>query len=536
MSYKFKLPNQHGQAVEQTTESNAVIIIGANGSGKSRLGAWIEQQDMKTVHRIGAQRSLMFGDYIQIKSLQQAENQLLWGSESGNVGYKSGYRWHNNKFTTSLLSDYEAALSALLAKKNEDYDKFVNQCKIKKEQKQMHCDAPYTDIDKLLKIWDKVFPQRNIKFDDAKVTAIFNKTEAENQEYKGNEMSDGERVALYLLAQCLCVPSNETIIIDEPEIHLHRSIMNKLWIAIEKERHDCLFIYITHDTQFAAAHQHAEKIWVKSFNGTKWEWEIVSQSDLPEQCLLDILGNRKNVLFVEGEENSYDTQLYREIYKGYYVIPCGGCSKVISSTKAMRENNQLHHLQVYGLIDRDYRTQNEIDKLNEHNIFTLEVAEVENLFCVEEVLKVINEHLGYTELTRVDNIKSYIINDRFAQQIEGQIYNATVAEVKYKLSTYDIPKDNAEKAQETLGKLFETIKFDEIREQISEKYQDKLKSGDYCQILLVFNQKELTKSIGHYFGVANNDYCKLVIRLMKSNSANSIINAVIPYLPTEIPI
>lgn len=51
-------------------------------------------------------------------------------------------------------------------------------------------------------------------------------------------MSDGERVGLYLIAQCLCIPENKTIIIDEPEIHLHRSIMDRLWTAIEAERED----------------------------------------------------------------------------------------------------------------------------------------------------------------------------------------------------------------------------------------------------------------------------------------------------------
>lgn len=72
-------------------------------------------------------------------------------------------------------------------------------------------------------------------------------------------MSDGERVGLYLMAQSLCVPSDKTIIIDEPEIHLHRSIMNRLWEAIEAEREDCFFIYITHDTQFASNHKNSKK-------------------------------------------------------------------------------------------------------------------------------------------------------------------------------------------------------------------------------------------------------------------------------------
>lgn len=62
---------------------------------------------------------------------------------------------------------------------------------------------------------------------DGKVMASSEKNE-EYFEYKGRDLSDGERVGLYLIAQCLYIPENKTIIIDELEIHLHRSIMDRL--------------------------------------------------------------------------------------------------------------------------------------------------------------------------------------------------------------------------------------------------------------------------------------------------------------------
>ncbi|MDR1748935.1 MAG: hypothetical protein LBR47_07730, partial [Spirochaetaceae bacterium] len=77
--FKYKLPKQDGTAIEYETDINSLIIIGANGAGKSKLGAWIEQQDMEGIHRVGAQRSLQFGDYIQLKSYEQAENLLFFG-------------------------------------------------------------------------------------------------------------------------------------------------------------------------------------------------------------------------------------------------------------------------------------------------------------------------------------------------------------------------------------------------------------------------------------------------------------------------
>ena len=120
--------------------------------------------------------------------------------------------------------------------------------------------------------------------------------------YNSNQMSDGERAVLYLAAQVLCVPQNKTLIIDEPEVHLHRSIMNRLWVALEKYRPDCFFIYITHDTQFAAAHGQSDKIWIKEYDGTNWKLEKILDNELPEELLFDILGSRKNVLFVEGKK------------------------------------------------------------------------------------------------------------------------------------------------------------------------------------------------------------------------------------------
>ena len=179
--------------------------------------------------------------------------------------------------------------------------------------------------------------QDKLRLLDAKFTSVLNK-DGKIQEYSSNQMSDGERAVLYLAAQVLCVPENKTLIIDEPELHLHRSIMNRLWVALENHRPDCLFIYITHDTQFAAMHGHADKIWIKEFDGQNWKFEKLENSELPEDLLFDILGNRRNVLFVEGEKNSYDTQLYSVLYPDYYVIACGSCTQIIARTKAFRNN------------------------------------------------------------------------------------------------------------------------------------------------------------------------------------------------------
>ena len=312
MAFTYYLPDENCNKTEFKTSFNSLVIIGANGSGKSKLGAWIEQQDMSNVHRIGAQRSLNFQENLPLKSYSQAEDIVFYGSDSKSAQQNKDLRWNwGNSYTTQLINDFDDVLAALIALEHIASEDYVSTCK-KIHSRSERPDPPITVIDKLLQIWDEIFPQRQLKFHDAKFTALMR--DEKGTQYSSNQMSDGERAVLYLVAQVLCVPQNKTLIIDEPEVHLHRSIMNRLWRALEGYRPDCFFIYITHDTQFAATHKQSEKVWIKDFDGTHWNLERIENNDLPEELLFDILGSRKNVLFVEGEKNSYDTQLYTILF------------------------------------------------------------------------------------------------------------------------------------------------------------------------------------------------------------------------------
>ncbi len=58
---------------------------------------------------------------------------------------------------------------------------------------------------------------------------------------------------------------------------------------------------------------------------------------------------------------------------------------MIQSVKALKANSQLHHLDIYGIIDRDRRPQHEINKFEQDSIYVLNVAEVENLVVFQKV-------------------------------------------------------------------------------------------------------------------------------------------------------
>ncbi|MBK6087413.1 DUF4435 domain-containing protein [Ruminococcus difficilis] len=539
MAYTYWLPDESGNKVDYTTESNSVIIVGANGAGKSKLGAWIEQRDFAKVHRIAAQRGISFNKNIPLKNYTEAENLVLFGesdAKNPNV-YKKGNRWGWNEhaeYTTRMIIDFEYVLAALLAMNaNEEHD-YVVAVKEAKVNRETYPNPPTTVIEKLFHIWDEVLPQRKLSLEDSKFYSSFTK-DGDEVKYSATEMSDGERSVLYLAAQVLCVPENKILIMDEPELHLHPSIMNRLWKALEQYRPDCLFIYITHDLQFASMHSHAEKIWIKEYDGHNWKLQIIEGIDLPEELLLEIMGSRKNVIFVEGERNSYDTQLYSELYPDYHIVPCGSCTQVIARTKAFRNNSDLHECQVYGIIDRDYRSDYEIEKYKEQGIYTIGVAEVENLFLVEELIRLMAKQFGEDVDVAWHNVKQYVVEVRFNNQINGQICESVVSEIKYRLSSAEISKVDENKAKESLETVLSSIDYDQIKTTQETKFQQVLDEGDYTNVLRVFNQKSLSKSIGHFLGVDNRQYCEKVINLLQGIKHDEIVSALSPYLPTEIP-
>ena len=112
--YTYWLPGADGKRKDRTTSVNSVVVIGANGSGKSKLGAWIEQQDFEMVHRIAAQRNLNFSERVPLKSYTEAEDTIFYGGTQYKDGKSQRRNWGKG-YTTKLLDDFDDVLAALLA-------------------------------------------------------------------------------------------------------------------------------------------------------------------------------------------------------------------------------------------------------------------------------------------------------------------------------------------------------------------------------------------------------------------------------------
>ena len=209
------------------------------------------------------------------------------------------------------------------------------------------------------------------------------------------KMSDGERAAVMMAANVLTVESGTVLLIDEPERHLHRSIVMPFLSALFARREDCAFIISTHEIALPIGNPTANVIMLRSckWQGDEpigWDAEVLASGvDLPEDLKRAILGARRRILFVEGTPNSLDLPLYGALFPDLSVIPKGSCDEVIRAVKGLRSSYKHHHVEAFGLIDRDDRTEDEVSDLARDKVFALDVYSVESLYYCSDAIEAV---------------------------------------------------------------------------------------------------------------------------------------------------
>ena len=82
--------------------------------------------------------------------------------------------------------------------------------------------------------------------------------------YPAAHLSDGERNALLIGAEVLTAKSGTLLVIDEPERHLHRSIISPLLSRLFHHRRDCAFVIATHGLMLPVDNPESRVLLVRS--------------------------------------------------------------------------------------------------------------------------------------------------------------------------------------------------------------------------------------------------------------------------------
>jgi len=499
--------------------NNNVVAIGANGSGKTTLSNKFKNYLQNNGVVISAQRILLVPNFDAISNPATTATEL----KQTQVRDKSN---KNAREFSHLQQEFAVVLKNLLADNISAGNSYRKESlKLVAQGEQIKNPNP-TNLDITFDIWNSLIEHRTISCDDGiNITAKSD----DGRSYPAIQMSDGEKVMLYLIGQVLQAPPNGFIVIDEPEMYLHKTVLKKLWDILENKRNDCLFIYLTHDLDFATSRTTAKKIWIKSFtHPDKWEIEDIPTDEIPETLLFELLGSRKNILFCEGVKGSIDERVYSILFPELTIMPVGSCFDVINHTKAFNKLQNVN-TKAFGLIDSDHHDSARLEKLIESDIYSFSVAEVENLFLDEDFLTILAKQILVDE-ANVGLIKTDVIKE-LDKLKEVQASNYVSTKVNYYFTDSDVSKGNALAQLETNYQSFlDNISINDwFNERIAELNQI-IANTDYDKVLVSFNHKGIRNIASKHLNIS--DFTDKSIKLLQGNDdAKSALNK---YFPEEI--
>lgn len=476
------------------------VVVGANGCGKTTLANTLQKSlNVKDGIVIPAQKLLIIPTFSSTPNYaataeryNQFQREILDDKQTFNVSKEDDFPYsaasqYGSEFKNVLATLYSERMS----KRNRFCDAIERGEKPTKQELQ-------SVLDRVINIWNFLIEHRSLQCDDSNNLVLTR--EGIEGNYPAFQMSDGERMILYLVGRVLLAPEKALIVIDEPEMFLHKTIVDKLWNKLELERQDCVFIYLTHDLQFAA-NRNGRKAWIRSFEyPSKWTIDNIYENEIPEELLLKLLGSRKKILFCEGKRNSLDSNIFELLFENYTIIPVETCKDVMNFTRAF---NKIPNAiaKAYGIIDHDFRSEEQLTKLKEQNIFSYDVAEVENLFLLPDVI------IGFAkyknEECNIDEIKISILN-KFEKDKQAQVSQFVSSAINdYFKSSHLSKGNNKEEVEKNFQKFISEVDINMWFNERESYINDVIVNREYEKAIMLYNNKGLHSVIENYFKIGD---------------------------------
>lgn len=487
--------------------SSQITLIGANGSGKTRFMNDIISRCSNKAYVLSAMKA--FYPEKELSPLEGSIDMLYAMKVKTSSHLKDDALSEIDKLAYMLFNDEFEYLLSVKAKKLIDG---------------VGIDLKPTKLDKLVNLWQQIFPGNQILRETGKLMFM---TESGDNLISSIKLSSGEKAVLYYIAAVLYAMPDAVIFIDSPTLFMHPSILNTVWNAIEDLRPDCTFIYNTYDVDFVNSRTENVCVWIKSysFKQEAWDYEVLNSNNLSEDLFIDLMGSRKPVMFIEGDAvHSIDAKLYPLVFPEYTVRPLGSCNKVIESTRTFNDLCHLHHLDSHGIVDRDRRTDSEVKYLRNKNIFVPDVAEIENIFLLEGVIKTMAKRRGKDPEKVFSKVKKTVLQ-MFASMHEQQVLLHVRHKVKRDVECkIDAKFSSINQLENHLRTLINKINPREIYNQRLQEFKNYINYSDYANILKVFNHKPMLSdsNVAGLLGYSNKEsYITGVLNVLKGNGKDA---------------
>ncbi|MCD4823754.1 MAG: AAA family ATPase [Phycisphaerae bacterium] len=490
--------------------SEPIVILGPNGSGKTRHA--VSMANMNNANMIAALRNIAMPSDVVMRSIDQAQSRL-----KDRLASRHSRPWE-------LSNEINELFSKLMAEDSASAIKFRDQ-----HETDSSVEPETTKLMRLSKVWEHLFPGRHIEFTgyNPKVRSEYN---IPSGEYSAQQMSDGERVALYLAGRVLDA-EQKVIIVDEPEVHFHSRLASRFWNELQNMRHDCRFVYITHDLAFALSRVNATFVIIKPNQDPQ---QISLQEGIPQDLAESLLAaasfsiHAKRIVFCEGNEgNSRDQMLYSAWFNGIdtAVVPVGSSKDVVRCSSAFDESRLVAGVQSIGIIDRDYWPQRFFDSLPQ-SVNVLGVHEIENLFCLKKIILSVAEHLGKEAQDSSDCYEKFInkaqsmftggllnkqISERYKRRCEHE-FNIALNNLKATEDLASVEQEHLQAGDSGNWENSPSVLFSEEKETLI----DALQAGEE-KIMRYFPGKVFLKYAAESLGMKTDSYVELVCNALVAN-------------------
>lgn len=476
-------PQTSGEALRIEGSPRSVVIVGANGAGKSRFASKVASE---------------LGD----KAFMLSALSAIYDRSNSSQPHSAIDRIYRNRAADGMLegdqqntTQFERLMRLLI------HDEMVNLLDFKLQ----HSDNPEaelgrTNLDEVIALWQEIFPDNRVLIEGGRMlfTRRPDREDYDTDSYSALKLSTGEKAVIYYLGAITYAPKRSVVFVDSPEMFLHPTMMQSVWNRIEMLRPDCTFIYTTHDLSFASSRTGAPVVWVRSYDARSETWDyaiLPAGTEISSEIYSAILGARKPVLFIEGDANhSIDGKLYSLIFKDFTVQPLGSCNKVIEATRSFNDLNAFHQLDSYGIVDRDRRDENEVEYLRRKRVMVPEVAEVENILMLEDVIRAVAHYCGKNEDRVFNHVKKGLIG-QFGNDVKQQALLHTRHRVKRMVECrIDGRFSSVDMLEKHITGLMGEINPRGLYKSFLHEFNGYRAEGDYDSILRVYNQKSMLSS------------------------------------------
>lgn len=516
-SFEIDFTNEAGQNVSRLLRlGELMFVLGANGTGKSSLVSRIFRKHHQHAKRISAHRQTWFTSNsldMTPRSRDDLERNIKTRDQQVQSRFKQEFAAERTGLAIYDLIDADTTLERAIAA-------LVRANNIEGALEKAKTPAPVQVINELMRLSN--IPIEISLEERQKVVA----RRSGSAPYSVAELSDGERSAFLIAADVLTAASGSLVIIDEPERHLHRSIISPLLSLLFARRKDCAFVVSTHEVMLPVHNPGAQTLLLRScrYEGSTpsgWQADFLPpDASIDDELKRDILGARHKIILVEGTQESLDAPIYSLLFPQVSVIPKASCRDVEHAVRALRDSGETHWVSAWGIVDNDQRSADDVARLRVHGVFALTHFSVEALYFHPRMIELIAQRKASLTGANAQTLLGNAVQAAIAAAVEQRdhlILKSVERSVRREIFDTLPSREDIKTKQEIVFR----VDVNALRSAEEHRFNALVKANDYDGLLQRYPLRESAAfaCIPNRIGFSRTDYEAAVLMVLKDNTA-----------------